>query len=110
MEGGGEAVEAIGSSIDEPAGGGQVVGGEGSAQGGFLVAEKAGPELGGDGRVGGEAGIGDEGLIDFGGELGIVGAAGELDEAAAAKTGAVGWALVAEIVAVVVEVEGAASG
>jgi len=47
--GGYEAVEAIGASVDEAAGGGEVVGGEGAADGGLLVGEEAGEELGGDG-------------------------------------------------------------
>ncbi len=45
-----------------------------------------------------------------GGVVGVVGAAGELDEASAAEVGAVGRTLVAELGAVVVEVEGVAAG
>jgi hypothetical protein len=106
VEGAGEAVEAVGSAVDEAAGGGQVVGGEGAAEGGFLVGEEAGEKLGGDGGRGGEVGVGEEVVADEPGVVGIVRAASELDEAAATEIGAVVRALVAEVAAVVVKVEG----
>ncbi len=77
---------------------------------GSFPARKTGEELGGDCGRGGEVGIGDKRLVDLMCVVGVVGAAGELDEAASTEVGAVGRALVAEVAAVVVEVEGVAAG